>query len=104
MNYINDKGNEGLEGRGRDCDNWTVRIYDKWNTGDWEKIQRFLSELYERQRRQRVTRKGRGEELRQVLDRNKISSNIKHNNENKYHGGQHEKGFSIGSFFVCVCF
>ena len=44
------------------------------------------------------------EGLRLGLDRNKKSSNIKHNNENKDHGGQHEKGFSIGSFFVCVCF
>jgi hypothetical protein len=34
VNYINDKGNEGLEGRGRDCDKWSVRICDKWNTGD----------------------------------------------------------------------
>jgi hypothetical protein len=45
---------------GRDCDNWSVRICDKWNTGDWEKIKRFLSDLSELQRRQRITREGRG--------------------------------------------
>jgi len=68
VTYINDKGDKGLQGKvgGRDCDNWSVRICEKWNTGDWEKIKRFFSDLSELQRRQRITREGRGEGLRQL--------------------------------------